>query len=268
MVSRYPRKAFFTVLIVLVLFSGCVQPSRRMSIDNPSRPDSVTDLVQAENYYEHDNYDDAIIICDRVLADDPDNSNALHTRGRSLAGNGFYPDALVDIKRACELSPNAIEFFYTLAWVASANYEHNTSLEAYKRVFELDPDGSERAYNGRAWANIQLGRFDTALEDVNKAIELYPGNPNYIDTRAVYWLKVGEYDKALEDINHAIHIAPDTAEHHYHKGLIYIEMEKWIEAFDELTIAYRAESRLKNIDELLAFTEGKVLEQFGQSGDQ
>jgi len=176
--------------------------------------------------------------------------------------------ALTDAKRVCEITPQSLSYQLNLGWIASGAYDFETAVEAYDKAFELAPSGSGQAYNGRAWANMQLGRLDTVLDDVNKSLELVPDDHNAIDTRAVYYLKTGDFDKALEDINRAIELAPDYAEHHYHKGMIYMAMENWVDAYDELNRAYRADPNLRDIEDLLATAEEKVAEYFEKSGGQ
>jgi len=257
MVGRIFRDVTLSLLIILWLFTGCYPLTGR---------GLSSDLTTAQHYLRTGNYDEAIAVCDRSLEKEPDNSSVLNTRACAKAGMGDYEGALPDAKRACEISPWSLEFQVDLGLIASRAYDFETSLAAYEKVLERNPTGSGQAYNGRAWANLQLGRLDTVLEDVNKSLELEPENHNAIDTRAVYYLKTGDFDKALEDINRAIELAPDYPEHHYHKGMIYTAMENWVDAYDELNIAYRADPNLRDIEDLLAAAEEKVAEIFEKSG--
>lgn len=53
-----------------------------------------------------------------------------------------------------------------------------------------------------------LGRYDEALEELEKAIELQPLNPEAYHNRAVIWERKGEIPKAVQDYQTALRYNP------------------------------------------------------------
>jgi tetratricopeptide (TPR) repeat protein/predicted aspartyl protease len=75
-----------------------------------------------------------------------------------------------------------------------------------------EDSGRASALNGRCWARGLLGReLDKALSDCNAAVRLQPGNPAFLDSRALVRLRRGETAQALADYNAALSIAPGNA---------------------------------------------------------
>ncbi len=61
----------------------------------------------------------------------------------------------------------------------------------------------------RAKAFHEMGNFNTAINDYNKAIEIYKHNFEYFEGRAGSYLKTNKNNDALADYSTAINIAPD-----------------------------------------------------------
>ena len=65
-------------------------------------------------------------------------------------------------------------------------------------MIELNPQNAN-AYNGLCYAYLGKKDFPAALEAVNKAIELAPTDPEYLDSRADVLMEWGKYKKEHPD---------------------------------------------------------------------
>ena len=66
-----------------------------------------------------------------------------------------------------------------------------------------------------------LKRYDDALADFNRAIELDPDNAAFIASRGDAYKHTELYDDALADFNRAIELDPDNAAFIASRGEIY-----------------------------------------------
>ena len=82
------------------------------------------------------------------------------------------------------------------------------AIADYGRAIELDQNYAD-AYNGRAWSYCQIGKFAEAVVDADKALELKPNEANYFDTRADAFIGLKRYEEALADLNNAIKLSPE-----------------------------------------------------------
>ena len=73
------------------------------------------------------------------------------------------------------------------------------------------PENLARAFfdRGRAWAD--QGKYDRAVEDFNRALELDPNYPDAFNGRALAYAGEQQYDHALQDFNQAIKLDPNYA---------------------------------------------------------
>jgi tetratricopeptide (TPR) repeat protein len=74
---------------------------------------------------------------------------------------------------------------------------------------------------GFKWAKID--RYDLAINDFTKAIDINPRYAEAYSKRGAAYINKGEYDKAISDSNKAIEINPNYAEAYGHRGWAYGE---------------------------------------------
>ena len=58
---------------------------------------------------------------------------------------------------------------------------YSLSEQAYQQALALSPD-SHQLWNNLAYAQAKLGNHEDSLKSINKALELSPENPNYLDS--------------------------------------------------------------------------------------
>jgi len=90
-------------------------------------------------------------------------------------------------------------------------------IAVYDDLIKKSPD-IELAYNNRGQAKVNIGDYDGALEDINKALEI---NPEYVEAfynRGVIRGKIGDLEGALADCESALDLRPNYAEAFFNRG--------------------------------------------------
>jgi protein O-mannosyl-transferase len=93
------------------------------------------------------------------------------------------------------------------------------------------------AYYNRGFFFVNEKKYDRALEDFNKAIEL---KPNYTDAylnRGFVFMDEKRYDRALEDFNKAIELKPNYAKAYYNRGNVFWDEKKYDRAIEDYSKA-------------------------------
>ena len=155
-----------------------------------------------------------------------------YTLQRLLVEAGFHykrEDYLQTIARATEaidLEPNctpAYELRAVAHWCMERLVE---AVDDYNMVLELDED-SLTALSGRGQVYAEMGEFEQALEDLNRAVELCSqGGPPHVraltlDGRALANAGLGRNEEADEDFEASMSLCPDNAWVHYYHGLVH-----------------------------------------------
>lgn len=74
------------------------------------------------------------------------------------------------------------------------------AIAEFNKAIEINPNDAQ-AYNNRGEAYFHKGNYDQAISDSNKAIELDPNSDQAYANRALAYHSKGEYDMAWEDVH-------------------------------------------------------------------
>jgi len=97
--------------------------------------------------------------------------------------------------------------------------------------------GKARGYNNRGNAYHNIGRFDQAITDFDKAIQIQPAYEAYYNRRGNAYLAKGLSDQAVLDYNQAIQIEPDYSEALFGRGNAYLSQNLLDQAVSDYTKA-------------------------------
>jgi tetratricopeptide (TPR) repeat protein len=119
-----------------------------------------------------------------------------------------------------------------------ANYRRDEgrteeALADYNSAITLKPDGA--LYNSRAKLYFNQKKFDIALEDYNRAIEMDSTEGEYYINRGAVYALTNNLPRALEDFNKGLELRPDHANGYKNRSLIYQSFGQWENAISDIT---------------------------------
>ena len=125
------------------------------------------------------------------------------------------------------------EFYRGLTYQYTDKYDK--AIEQYDKSIELNPNYAE-AYNNRGVAKDSLGEHKDAITDYNQAIRLKPDYAEAYNNRGNAKDCLGQHVDAINDYNQAIRLNPDYAEAYNNRGVTKNGLgqhEKAIEDYDK-----------------------------------
>lgn len=108
---------------------------------------------------------------------------------------------------------------------------------------------------------FEQGQYDKALQQIDKAIQKSPENPDMYSTRGVFLHRMNDIVHAIEAYKTALKVAPDHTFSHYNLGLIYMKQNKTLQAIQE----WEAVIRIKPSDTDAIFNIAVALSHMGKS---
>jgi len=121
--------------------------------------------------------------------------------------------------------------------------QFNQAISEYNKAIELNPKLAE-AYNNRGIAYDKLGQHTRAMSDYNKAIELNPKDAMAYNNRGTAYTQLGEYTKALSDFTKAIEFNPKLAEAYNNRGFAYTNLGQFNQAISDYNKAIELNPKL------------------------
>ena len=124
--------------------------------------------------------------------------------------------------------------------------ESELAYESYSRAISLDEEKCETPFNNRAAILNSWNRFQEALKDSSRAIELNPSSPFPRRHKANALLGLGKCRQAVEEVLAAIELLPDYFEAYVTLGNCYRKMttKAFRECENQMWEAYRTAARI------------------------
>ena len=192
-------------------------------------------LHQARAYAEQDQFDEALASLSRGLERDPEASDLELERGRVFLAKGALDEAEATFAKQLEANPNDIDARLELGVVQDRRGRSEEALKSFTSVVNfleapLERRQQVRAHLLRGQTLFGVERYEEALDDFHRVIELKEDSfLGYVwRGRAEHML--GSYEEALTDLREAVELDPTLPEGHYYQGLLNLDTRRFEEA--------------------------------------
>jgi tetratricopeptide (TPR) repeat protein len=145
----------------------------------------------------------------------------LFERGVSQALIKQYTNAVNTLTEAIHLNPANPFLYINRATTRAEMIDFISSIDNSYQTITLDSDPAKRLHN----TGSRTYNYDEAIEDVNKAIKLYPDFAEAYYNRANLMAISGKLPEAYDDYTRAIELEPNMGEAYYNRGLVQIFMK-------------------------------------------
>ena len=147
-------------------------------------------------------------------------------QARALHQQGQLSRASAIYQEILKVQPRHLDTIQSLAMIAGQAREFNRAVELLNRAIQLDP-GNAATYCNRGLALQELGQLEPALLSYDRAIALKPGYAVAYFNRGNALRQVGRWDAALADYDQAIAANPGFAPAYYNRGILLQEARQW-----------------------------------------
>lgn len=164
-------------------------------------------------------YNRAIEDFDKVLALQPDNVDALISRGNAYSQIGDNGRALADLDRAIQLAPDDAQAYVIRGLANNRRGQKQLAMQDYAAALKIAPRYPQALAN-RAALLSEEGRYDQAIADLDESLKADSDNPVAYYNRGYAHFAKHEYDKALADYDAAIKLEPGMGRAYNNRCLI------------------------------------------------
>ena len=109
---------------------------------------------------------------------------------------------------------------------------YDLAIANYDKAIGLKPTFVD-AYNNRGAAKGKLGQYFAAISDFDKAIQLKPDEAKVYYNRGIAKGKLGQYFAAISDFDKAIQLEPDEAKAYYSRGIAKGKLGQYFAAISD-----------------------------------
>ncbi|MBC7952045.1 MAG: tetratricopeptide repeat protein [Rhodospirillaceae bacterium] len=202
---------------------------------DPASPVAVFGrLRSAMNLEEMGQTEAALAELDKFAKDQPDNLDALITKGDVLRRKKRFDEAALAydgaIKRAGPLGGHHWALFYARGISFERSRDWPKAEADFLKALELKPDQPDVLnYLGYTWVDRGLN-LDKARAMIEKAVSLRPKDGAIVDSLGWALYRLGEYQSAVKALERAIELRPEDPTINDHLGDAYFQVGRFAEA--------------------------------------
>jgi predicted O-linked N-acetylglucosamine transferase (SPINDLY family) len=148
----------------------------------------------------------AVAMARRVIALNPNHDEAQHNLGSLLAAQGRLEEALPALERAAARNPFGPTTIINFASALRELGRHEEAVATIDRLLQRNPDHAE-ALRQKALVLLALARVPSAVTLLKRSAEIEPKALTFSDLAGAYWLK-GELTHALAAAREALKLDP------------------------------------------------------------
>lgn len=204
---------------------------------------------------------------DKLIKLNPKSVDFWSNRGWAYEKLGELDKALADYDKCIELNPNnefakehrkevlveinkngnkEVKILMEQADSFQKDKDYTRAAEYYTQVLSLNPNYQD-AYFKRGLTYIYMKKYDLAVADYNKLLEL---NPTYYtsayNNRGVAYKNLKEYDKAVADFTRALEMDSTNKHATKNRGDCYREQKNYSQALEDYTQALSIDSNYQD----------------------
>ncbi len=178
---------------------------------------------------------------------DLDSKNAFVYSDRAYLYSAYFNElqlALDDIRQAIKLQPNNDTLYYAMGDIFSQFNQLNSAEQSYQDALRLNPENVD-AISKMAIIYQDKGEVDRALKLYHNAINLEKINPQTtafcFEGRGDIYFEQGKFEMALSDYTKAIELEPYSYRY-ANRADVYVALNKPYEALSDYTLAISLDS--------------------------
>ncbi len=134
--------------------------------------------------------------------------------------------------------------------------------QIYTNILKVHPDLAD-CLHLKGFVAHQLGKNETAIEFITKAIQQNPGDSSYHYNLSLPFLALNKLDEAISCLQRTIQLNPELIQAHVNLGNIFQELGR----FDEAISHYNKAQQLSPDDPFVHLNMGNVLQSQGKFGE-
>jgi len=156
---------------------------------------------------------------DRAVRLAPDDAEIVANRAAAHVMRNQLDEAQRDVDAALHLDPRNLIALGNRAIIFEKLGQFPEARIAIDQALSVDPKDS-RGWGERCWIGAVLAdELPKSLSECDRAIELYPRDPNTFNSRGLVNFRMGRFKEALADYDHAIQGDPNVASSFLMRGL-------------------------------------------------
>ena len=197
-----------SILVEDGLWDEAREQLQRARQEQPEKAQQLI-MVEAQLLADRGLENEVFEFLDKVIADDPQNIELLYFRAMTGQRFGYLDILESDLRRIITVDPENADALNALGYTLTDQTDrHEEALELIEKALEIKP-GEAAFIDSMGWVQYRLQNYDAAILHLRRALELFQNDEVAAHLGEVLWV-VGEKVEAIEIWNKALEWAPES----------------------------------------------------------
>jgi tetratricopeptide (TPR) repeat protein len=176
---------------------------------------------------------EALQQAEEVLAQAPNNEDAIAGRAEALRITGKLSESRKDWIRLCEINPQNSLYWYRLGVIETMESDTESALKHFRKAVELQP-GLVLAINDITYLYVKAGQFEAALSELDRLEKLSSPKDEIHRYRGQVYLAKGDSQSAEAEFRKSIEINPQNYQNYILLGNLNVQKKNIPQAIKEV----------------------------------
>lgn len=177
--------------------------------DSTSIGDTLERLEYAEKLKLMGHHNDALVVLEQLLIEDPENVSALEEVADNELSLEHFDRADTAAKRSVKLDDESYTGHYILGFLQSVKHEWDDAISHLKRANTIRPNNAE-ILRCLGWALFNSGQRAQGVVTLERALNLDNQNPLTLCDLGVAYLQTRNFTKAKSLFDKALELDPEN----------------------------------------------------------
>jgi tetratricopeptide (TPR) repeat protein len=215
-------------------YPGCIDAL--YLIQEPQVSGEVAELSalakRAAYYVTQNQYEEALVLCNEVLARDPAHADASILKALILSERYNHNEAIATVEMALSVHSDNVELRETAALVYYDAKDYERALEENTEWMALSDSGERdiRALVHRFTILVELGMYKEARETIEKLLITSPEEIEYMAQLGIQSLNMGDFKSADAQFTKVLEKVPRAIDMQFMQGLALLALDREEEA--------------------------------------
>lgn len=155
--------------------------------------------------------------------------------GEMLQEKGLNAEAYASFSKALAKFPNSADAYYKRGYTGVELEQYQSALNDLNKAISIEKKTDYFVTRGRI--RLKMNNDESAISDFKVAINLDPNDYKAYSKLGLIYVKLGKYDEALQYLNKAVALNVSDYSSHFNKGLIEYKQKRLDDAKNSFALA-------------------------------
>lgn len=233
------QKILLISVTFLVILTDCVDAQEVETLTRYRRIKLAEEYFeQGMQSFEKDKYEQAINALETSVSLDPNNYLAYFYLGNSYENILNYDKALLNFNLSLGLRPDFAESLFSRAYLYYKTGKYEKAADDFRALLTLPPGETQAIY----YRGVKYGENDQDT-GFDALITMHDKNADLFNSLGQCYLNLKKYDSALLNFSRAIQLSPDNDNFYINRGQTYQQLDSMMAAKKDYLKALSINSR-------------------------